>query len=89
MTTVTVEQRKQIRRRLGQVTSGYGGPRTLAKRLDVTDATVRHWLSGRNLPNPNTLYSLASLGVSPDWLLFGAGKAPKFPYNVKRNKGTR
>ena len=69
-----------IRRRLETTVAGCGGPVTIAKRLRITDMTVRHWLKGRNLPSADALIALHGLGVSPDWLLFGVGKPPTLPY---------
>jgi transcriptional regulator with XRE-family HTH domain len=91
MNTISTRHRDAIQRRLTQVSAGFGGPATLAKRLDVSDMSVRHWLSGRNLPSAELLIQLASLGVSPDWILFGEGKSPKMPYGTtklatKRNR---
>jgi transcriptional regulator with XRE-family HTH domain len=87
MNPISARQRDAIHRRLTQVSAGFGGPATLAKQLGASDMSVRHWLSGRNLPSAELLIQLADLGVSPDWILFGEGRTPKMPYG-KTNPAT-
>lgn len=81
---IGARHRAQIVKRLAEVSAGFGGPLALAHRLDVSDMSVRHWLSGRNLPSAEFLIRLAELGVPPDWVLFGEGKPPKMPYQTTK-----
>lgn len=50
----------------------------LARRLGVQTATIQAWESDRSQPRANRLSMLAGvLNVSPSWLLYGVGTAPK------------
>jgi transcriptional regulator with XRE-family HTH domain len=49
----------------------------LARRMGVKTETLQGWESDRAEPRSNRLLTLAGmLGVSPTWLLTGAGEAP-------------
>ncbi|VVT15508.1 helix-turn-helix transcriptional regulator [Hoeflea sp. EC-HK425] len=51
-----------------------------ASRIGVTDETLSEWESGRSEPRANKIMTLAGvLGVSPAWLISGAGEAPQSP----------
>jgi transcriptional regulator with XRE-family HTH domain len=50
---------------------------TLANRLGVRQETVVAWESDRSEPRPSRLVDIAGiLGVSPMWLMTGAGEGP-------------
>ena len=52
----------------------------LARRLGVKSDTVNAWESDRSEPRANRLMMLAGvLGVSPAWLISGAGESPSAP----------
>mgnify|MGYP000350806939 CR=1 FL=1 len=49
-----------------------------ASRIGVTDETLAEWESDRSEPRANKIMTLAGvLGVSPAWLISGAGNAPQ------------
>lgn len=49
-----------------------------ASRIGVTDETLAEWESDRSEPRANKVMTLAGiLGVSPAWLISGAGEAPQ------------
>lgn len=49
-----------------------------ASRIGVTDETLAEWESDRSEPRANKVMTLAGvLGVSPAWLISGAGAAPQ------------
>jgi transcriptional regulator with XRE-family HTH domain len=51
-----------------------------ASRIGVTDETLAEWESDRSEPRANKIMTLAGvLGVSPAWLISGAGEAPQPP----------
>jgi transcriptional regulator with XRE-family HTH domain len=51
-----------------------------ASRIGVTDETLSEWESDRSEPRANKVMTLAGvLGVSPAWLISGAGEAPQSP----------
>lgn len=51
-----------------------------ASRIGVTDETLAEWESDRSEPRANKVMTLAGvLGVSPAWLISGAGDAPQSP----------
>jgi len=51
-----------------------------ASRIGVTDETLSEWESDRSEPRANKIMTLAGvLGVSPAWLISGAGDAPQSP----------
>ena len=51
-----------------------------ASRIGVTDETLAEWESDRSEPRANKIMILAGvLGVSPAWLISGAGEAPQSP----------
>lgn len=51
-----------------------------ASRIGVTDETLSEWESDRSEPRANKIMTLAGvLGVSPAWLISGAGEAPQSP----------
>ena len=51
-----------------------------ASRIGVTDDTLSEWESDRSEPRANKIMTLAGvLGVSPAWLISGAGDAPQSP----------
>lgn len=51
-----------------------------ASRIGVTDETLSEWESDRSEPRANKIMTLAGvLGVSPTWLISGAGEAPQSP----------
>ena len=51
-----------------------------ASRIGVTDETLAEWESDRSEPRANKVMTLAGiLGVSPAWLISGAGDAPQPP----------
>lgn len=51
-----------------------------ASRIGVTDETLAEWESDRSEPRANKIMTLAGiLGVSPAWLISGAGDAPQPP----------
>ncbi|MCC0035430.1 MAG: helix-turn-helix domain-containing protein [Hoeflea sp.] len=51
-----------------------------ASRIGVTDETLAEWESDRSEPRANKIMTLAGvLGVSPAWLISGAGDAPQAP----------
>lgn len=51
-----------------------------ASRIGVTDETLSEWESDRSEPRANKIMTLAGvMGVSPAWLISGAGDAPQSP----------
>ncbi|MBC7283984.1 helix-turn-helix transcriptional regulator [Hoeflea sp.] len=51
-----------------------------ASHIGVTDETLGEWESDRSEPRANKIMTLAGvLGVSPAWLISGAGDAPQAP----------
>ncbi len=51
-----------------------------ASRVGVTAETLAEWESDRSEPRANKVMTLAGiLGVSPAWLISGAGEAPQPP----------
>jgi len=51
-----------------------------ASHIGVTDETLAEWESDRSEPRANKIMTLAGvLGVSPAWLISGAGDAPQAP----------
>ncbi|MDF1606991.1 helix-turn-helix transcriptional regulator [Hoeflea sp. YIM 152468] len=49
-----------------------------ASRIGVTDETLAEWETDRSEPRANKIMTLAGvLGVSPAWLISGAGDAPQ------------
>ncbi|WP_267550698.1 helix-turn-helix domain-containing protein [Rhizobium rhizogenes] len=50
---------------------------TLANQLGVSEETMLAWESDRSEPTPSTLIKMSDLfGVSPAWLMTGAGYGP-------------
>ncbi len=50
---------------------------TLASQLGVSEETMLAWESDRAEPNPSALVKMSALfGVSPIWLMTGAGDGP-------------
>lgn len=49
-----------------------------ASRIGVTDETLAEWETDRSEPRSNKIMTLAGvLGVSPAWMISGAGEAPQ------------
>lgn len=75
----------EFARRLRQfITEAQMSQQELCERVDRTKGAVSHWLSGRLLPNYETIVHIAGrLGVSLDWLC-GVADAPMWNEQVRR-----
>ena len=70
---LTPEELESLGRRMSKLAAAADiSPAELARRADLTDGSVRHYLAGRTAPALATLNALArALGVTPSQLLEG------------------